>query len=225
MTQGFSSRPLLKSSSAGSRGVVSNNNFGARRQQQQQQRTTTSNPNMKTLTFVKFNDGAVDGANFDNSQRLTSSFGAGDPTPASKQQLTSKQINLAITTGGNFSARALDASKRSGTKQLTPSNAYGVILAPPKQLHSTIRETRKSTSSLLSNGSGSVQKLTNSYQRLYMAENSNTDKPLPTILKNTLKRARDMLLKKNIICYLNDLFNRLFVLYIYSVSLINSHIS
>ena len=32
-----------------------------------------------------------------------------------------------------------------------------------------------------------------------MAENSNTDKPLPTILKNTLKRARDMLLKKNII--------------------------
>ena len=35
-----------------------------------------------------------------------------------------------------------------------------------------------------------------------MNESANTDKPLPTILKTTLKRAREMLLKKNII---NDL--------------------
>ena len=34
---------------------------------------------------------------------------------------------------------------------------------------------------------------------MYLTEKNNTDKPLPTILKSTLKRAREMLMQKNII--------------------------
>ena len=72
----------------------------------------------------------------------------------------------------------------------------------PRQLVSTMQRgdtTRKSTTSLVSNTSGSIKKLTSSYQKIYTLETINTDKPLPSILKPILKRARQMLLQKNII--------------------------
>lgn len=81
---------------------------------------------MRTLTFVKLDEAlsspSVENMQNMNSQRLTSSFGAGNNREPVSKQSSSSQINLAIK-AGSFTTR----QSMHEFRKLTPSNTYGVM--------------------------------------------------------------------------------------------------